>query len=199
MAMSSRFLRSAGIAKRLNVTRVGSLVCVVRTRRVGHFSKRRAARGCVQRALRLCLRRILCGAAITALLVAHLHLAFCGLRRVVTLTVTMSARSSRHLSRFSALSTISSLRGGRDLVQPFLPALAASAPFALKSLGGSPRQNPREGVAKPAQAVPMLALVADAPGRARPVDGQREPVSALAADHVAAVRYRLGTRFHWKA
>ena len=69
--------------------------------------------------------------------------------RIVTLTVTMSAESSRRFSRFPALSTISSLWGWRDLVQPFLAALAPAAALGLQALEGRPADDQRDKIAKP--------------------------------------------------
>lgn len=116
---------------------------------------------------------------------------------IVTLTVTMSARSSSRFSRFSALSTISGTWHRGNPVERLLALLAASATLCLNRSRRSEAQHPRHGVAKPAQAVPMLALGADPSGRSDAVYGQREPVLALAVIHVLARLTCSRADFHW--
>lgn len=116
---------------------------------------------------------------------------------IVTVTVTMSAGSSRHLSRFLALSTISRPWQWSDGVECLLPLLATATALCLHGGGRREAQDPRYGVAKPAQAVPVLALSADPDRRSGAVYGQCQPVPALAVIHVPAWLSCSRVDFHW--
>lgn len=120
--------------------------------------------------------------------ISNLELLAC----IVTPTVTMSARSSRHLSRFPALSTISAERYCR--VYGRLPFFASSA-----RLDPEHRRDRRYGVAKPAQAVPVLALGADAWRWSSAVDRQCQPIGALPSDHVLAGFSCSRVDWHWQS